>query len=567
MMSTALRVLLVEDSEDDAMLLVRELKKAEYSPKVLRVESRDCMTSALKDQQWDVVVTDHNIPGFSSEEAIEIVQEITPDLPVIIVSGSIGEDIAVAAMKMGAHDYIMKDNLKRLVPAIQRELREAELRRSHRIAEATIHHLAYHDHLTGLVNRNEFDRHLKEALASAKSENVTHVLLYLDLDQFKVINDTCGHQAGDELLSQLAIVLRKRIRGNDTLARLGGDEFGLLLGNCPLDQAKSIAEEIREAISDFRFVWRDKSFGIGVSIGMAVISKTTQCADEVLSAADIACYAAKDLGRDRVHLYTDDDADLKRRHTEMQWVSRIKDALEENRFILHRQKMQSLRRNDGTVPHSEFLVRMLDDDGTIIMPGAFIPAAERYGIMTHLDRWVVEAVIKHLAHQAIQKGVHFINLSGASLNDQGFSSFIKQQISQHNISPDLLCFEITETAAIANLSKAVDFIDEIRSLGCQFALDDFGAGLSSFSYLKTLPVDYLKIDGAFVRDLDKDPMDYAIVQAINEIGHVAGLHTIAEFVENDAALNSLKEIGVDLAQGYGIEHPQSLDSSPSSAAL
>jgi len=561
--SASLRVLLVEDSEDDAMLLKRELQRADYDPTILRVDCGPSMQYALKHQNWDVVVTDHNIPGFSSEEAIAIAVEIKPDIPVIIVSGSIGEDIAVAAMKMGAHDYIMKDNLKRLVPAIERELREAEMRRSHRIAEATIYHLAYHDQLTGLVNRNEFDRHLNNALDSAKCDDISHVLLYLDLDQFKVINDTCGHQAGDELLSQLAMLLREKVRGNDVLARLGGDEFGLLLENCPLKKAKKIAEDLRGLISDFRFVWRDKSFSIGVSIGMAKITKDSQGADEVLGAADIACYAAKDMGRDRVHVYMDDDSDLLRRQTEMQWVSRIKDALEEGRFVLHQQQMRPLTRLNGTTSYSEFLVRMLDEHNNIIMPGAFIPAAERYGIMPLLDRWVVNEAITYLADYfpANEKNdsVFFINLSGHSLGDSGFSAYIRQQITDHNILPELLCFEITETAAISNLSEAVKFINEIRGFGCQFALDDFGSGLSSFSYLKTLPVDYLKIDGSFVRDLEVDPMNFAIVQAINEIGHVAGLHTIAEFVESEDTLDSLRGIGVDIVQGYCIGRPQEMN--------
>ncbi len=561
-MTASLRILLVEDSEDDALLLKRELQRAQYEPTVLRVDAALAMQQALQNQNWDVVVTDHNIPGFSSEEAIAIALNIKPDIPVIIVSGSIGEDIAVAAMKMGAHDYIMKDNLTRLVPAIERELREAEMRRSHRIAEATIHHLAYHDQLTGLVNRNEFDRHLNDALDSAKCNDISHVLLYLDLDQFKVINDTCGHQAGDELLSQLALLLREEVRGNDILARLGGDEFGLLLENCPLDKAKVIAEDLRGLISNFRFVWRDKSFSIGVSIGMAKITKDAQGADEVLSAADIACYAAKDLGRDRVHVYLDDDSELRRRQTEMQWVARIKNALEEGRFVLHQQKMCSLNRLNGTQHCAEFLVRMLDEEDNIIMPGAFIPAAERYGIMSLLDRWVVRSAIAHLATNLPEEGedtsVFFINLSGNSLNDNGFSNYIQQQIIHYNVPSKLLCFEITETAAISNLSEAVKFINEIRGFGCQFALDDFGSGLSSFSYLKTLPVDYLKIDGSFVRDIVVDPMNFAIVQAINEIGHVAGLYTIAEFVEDEETLEILRGIGVDIAQGYGISRPQAM---------
>ena len=563
-MGNPLRVLVVEDSEDDALLLVRELRRAGYAPRSLRVQTAEELQAALREHTWDVVVTDHNLPGFSSEAALTIVNDSGLDLPVIIVSGSIGEDIAVAAMKMGAHDYIMKDNLTRLVPAIERELREAELRRSHRLAEATIHHLAFHDHLTGLVNRHEFDRRLKEALRHAKEGEHAHVLLYLDLDQFKVINDTCGHQAGDQLLRQLAVVLREKVRSNDTLARLGGDEFGLLLESCPLEQAHQIAEGIREAVANFRFVWQDKTFSVGVSIGMTPITSDARSVDEILSAADVACYTAKDMGRNRVHVYLEDDSELLRRHDEMRWVSRIKQALEDDRFLLYRQSMQVLETNSQLHSHSEFLLRMVGDDGKIILPGAFIPAAERYGTMTLLDRWVVKSVIEHLSGlyrqtpDANKLGTFFVNLSGSSLNDAAFFSYIGEQLEVNRLPPELLCFEITETAAISNLHLAVDFIHGIRSLGCQFALDDFGSGLSSFSYLKAMPVDYLKIDGGFVRDITSDPMNYAIVQAVNEIGHVAGLRTIAEFVEDDAVLSTLQDIGVDLAQGYGIARPMAV---------
>ena len=565
-MSGQLKVLIVEDSEDDAILLVRVLHQGGYEPTSLRVETGEAMTLAFQDHPWDIVITDHNMPGFSSEAAIKIVQQIRPDLPVIIVSGSIGEDVAVAAMKMGAQDYIMKDNLARLVPAIERELREAELRRSHRIAEATIHHMAYHDQLTGLVNRAEFNRHLNNALESAKQEGQIHALLYLDLDQFKVINDTCGHQAGDELLSQLSLVLKERIRTNDVLARLGGDEFGLLLESCPLNQARQLAENIREAISGFRFVWHDKSFSIGVSIGISIITEHSRGVEELLSTADMACYTAKDLGRNRVHIYMDDDSELIRRQDEMQWALRVKDALEEDRFVLHCQKIipinSGLNYNNNANNYYEFLLRMNDGAGNIIMPGAFIPAAERYGIMSRVDRWVVNAVTEYLADQQTGKEdmqcVYFVNLSGASLSDSDFFSFIKEAISRHHLQPESLCFEITETAAIANLSNAVKFINEIRGLGCQFALDDFGAGLSSFSYLKEIPVDYLKIDGSFVRDMVHNPMNHAIVRAINEIGHVAGLRTIAEYVEDSSILEALRDIGVDLAQGYGVSKPQAV---------
>ena len=560
-MEEQLRVLLVEDSEDDALLLVLELRKGGYVPCICRVQDAETLDSALREQTWDVLITDHSLPGFGSQEVLQRIKAHDLDIPTIIVSGSIGEDIAVAAMKDGAHDYLMKNNLARLVPAIQRELREVERRRTHRQAEATIRHLAFHDALTGLVNRHEFDRRLKAALQTAKDEDKHHVLLYLDLDQFKVINDSCGHQAGDQLLSQLAVVLRDKIRARDTLARLGGDEFGLLLENCPLGQAEEVAEQLRETVRGFRFVWRDRSFSVGVSIGMVPITADALSVDEVLGAADVACYTAKDLGRDRVHVYIQGDAELARRHDEMRWVGRIKEAMDEGRFFLHRQCIQALNHEPEPLQYSEFLLRMRDEDGRTILPGTFIPAAERYGIMLQLDRWVVKAVMDCLTNEAcresgvVESGLFFVNLSGASLSDEAFFAFIAEQLQRTGLAPERLCFEITETAAVANLYAAVTFIKSIRGLGCSFALDDFGAGLSSFSYLKSIPVDFLKIDGGFVRELVDDPMNHAIVRAVNEIGHVAGLRTIAEFVESDAVLDSLREIGVDFAQGYAIGRP------------
>ncbi len=564
-MATPLRVLVVEDSEDDALLLVRELHRGGFSPSIRRVDSRDDLITALSDEAWDLVITDHNLPGFSSALALAAVQETGQDLPVIIVSGSIGEDIAVAAMKTGAHDYIMKDNLTRLVPAIQRELREVETRRAHRKAEETIRHMAYHDALTGLTNRHEFERRLRRALSSTHERDTQHALLYLDLDQFKIINDTSGHVAGDELLKQLAVVLQGPIRESDTLARLGGDEFGVLLENCPVDRAMKIAEGLLQAIKDFRFTWRDKTFALGVSIGLVAVKDDGKTMTDVLSAADMACYSAKDKGRSRIHFYSDDDAELAQRHGEMEWVSRINLALEQDRFVLHKQCIIPLGRHGATAQHCEFLVRMLADDGSLILPGAFIPAAERYDLMPQLDRWVINAAFSHVAESLVggnsseePQGTCFINLSGASLSDDNFFAYIEARLEEYEIPRNLICFEITETAAIANLSKAVGFIEGIKDAGCYFALDDFGSGLSSFSYLKTIPADFLKIDGMFVRDMLDDPMDNAIVEAINSIGHTAGLLTIAEFVETPAIKDKLRAIGVDYAQGFGIERPKPL---------
>jgi diguanylate cyclase (GGDEF)-like protein len=556
-MDAPLRVLMVEDSEDDAALILRELRKGGYDPEHRRVESAADLESALAGETWDVVSTDHNLPGFSSAAAMVIIKRSDLDIPVIIVSGSIGESIAVEAMKNGAHDYIMKKSLARLAPAITRELRETRTRHAHRRAQETIEHLAYHDPLTGLANRAEFESRLQNALRSV-GDGVRHALLYMDLDQFKIINDTCGHEAGDELLRQLAVVLRGPIREVDTLARLGGDEFGVLLLQCPIEHALQIGERMLRLIRDFRYVWKDKTFTIGASIGLVMLEDRTQTLSDVLRIADMACYAAKDRGRNRVHVYRADDAELLQRHGEMQWVARINRALEDNRFELFRQGIMPLGPNRGR--HCEFLLRMLDDQGKHILPGAFIPAAERYSLMPALDRWVVQNAFTYLAkclasNRTAMAEMFFINLSGATVGDDQFTAFVTEQLQVHRLPPTLVGFEITETAVIADLTGAIHFIERVRQLGCHVALDDFGAGLSSFSYLKTIPADYLKIDGGFIRDMLNDPMDHAIVEAINNIGHVVGLKTIAEFVESDAIKQRLLEIGVDYAQGYAIQRP------------
>lgn len=560
---SVLRVLLVEDSEDDAVLLLRELQRGEHEIQSKRVCSSDALRAALVGNAWDVILTDHNMPGFSSEEALRIVKQMGVDAPVIIVSGSIGEDVAVEAMKSGAHDYIIKGKWARLLPAVSRELREANVRRAHRRAEQTIHHLAFHDSLTGLVNRYEFEARLKHALHELKSTDKRHALLYIDLDQFKLINDTSGHMAGDELLQQLAAVLKGQIRDSDTLARLGGDEFGVLLPNCPLPRAQDIANQLLHAISAFRFIWADKPFSISCSIGLVPLDDSATPLSDVLRAADLACYAAKEMGRNRIHVYNRDDATLLQRHGEMEWVTRLQRALEEDRFVLYRQQIVGLSPGNGKIGHEELLLRLRDESGELVPPGAFIPAAERYNLMPALDRWVVRHAVKYVAARiggSGQSGMCFINLSGASLGDEAFCRFVQQQIATAGVAPGRLCFEITETSAISHLAHAISFIRNVRAVGCHFALDDFGAGLSSFSYLKALPVDFLKIDGAFTKDLLRDPMDFAIVDAINRIGHVAQLKTVAEHVENEETMAALRKLGVDYAQGFHIHRPTAIES-------
>ena len=559
-MEQGIQILVVDDSEDDAFLLLRELRKATPILHHARVDTAETLRAALNECSWDLILTDHNMPGFSSQEALAIIKDTGLDTPVIIVSGTIGEDVAVNAMRAGAQDYIMKDNLARLLPAVQRELREAEVRLKRKEAERTLQHIAFHDSLTDLVNRREFERRLKHALETCHQRQLKHMLLYLDLDQFKIINDTCGHVAGDELLKQMANVLSGHIRASDTLARLGGDEFGILLESCSEQHALDLAETLRREVRDFRFAWQNRPFSVSLSIGIVPITSAYASTVEILSHADIACYAAKDKGRNAVQLFEIDNAEMHQRRNEMQWATRIRQALEEDRFFLYQQPMEALNDSMEKGPYTEFLLR-LQDDGQTVPPGAFIPAAERYNLMSQIDRRVIHYVFRYLAETGLgnqDHGTYFVNLSGSSLSDNTLFEDIRSLLAQFAIKPQRICFEITETAAIANLADAVEFIKEIREEGFAFALDDFGCGLGSFSYLKTLPVEYLKIDGSFVRNLLNDPIDQGIVEACNRIGHAAGLKTIAEFVEDQATKQRLIEMGVDFAQGYGIAKPSPL---------
>ena len=555
-LNTPINVLIAEDSEDDTMLIVRELRRSGFEPTFTRIQDASTMRKELVDGKWDLIISDHNMPAFTSSDALEEVQNSHLDVPVIVVSGIMGEEFAVEAMRLGAHDYVMKGNLARLAPAIERELREAKRRKAHRVAEDTIRHMAYHDSLTDLANRHEFEARLERAIFAARTRGKQHALLYLDLDQFKIINDICGHTAGDELLKRLASLLGDMVRDSDTLARLGGDEFGVLLESCPLPRAQEIAESIRTAIENYRFVWNGRPFNIQVSIGMVPISGRDESVRELLSGADTACYAAKDLGRNRVQVYAEENIDVLRRYGEMEWVGRINQALERQQFVLYAQAIVPLANPKIPVSH-EFLIRLRGDDGALILPGVFIPAAERYNLMPALDRWVIKTAFAYLSKHR-EAGQFFINLSGNSLSDSSFFGFIREQLRYYKLRGDSVCFEVTETAAIANFAAAIEFIKDIKNEGCKWALDDFGSGLSSFSYLKSMPVDYLKIDGTFVRNILTDQIDAAIVEAINNIGAEVGIETIAEFVESDQIKAKLKTIGVQYGQGFGIEMPKPL---------
>jgi diguanylate cyclase (GGDEF)-like protein/PAS domain S-box-containing protein len=426
-----------------------------------------------------------------------------------------------------------------------------------RLLTEKIAYQASHDELTGLVNRRQFDVYIQKLVAQVQIDNSIHVLCYLDLDQFKVVNDTGGHLAGDELLRQLGLILRHHVRKNDLLARLGGDEFGILMTHCTLAQALPAGEKLLNLVRDFQFAWENRSFSVGVSIGLAVINRSSGNAVDILKQADAACYAAKDKGRNRVHVFSPNDEELALRQGEMQWVEKIRLGIEQNRFQLYGQLISPIAENHGGL-HFETLIRYRDSQGKIIPPGAFLPAAERYNMAPALDRWVIDRLFQHLKETPgfiDRLETCSVNLSGLSLSDESMLAFIDQQFHKWQIPTHKICFEITETAAIANLSYAKHFIDTLRKKGCLFSLDDFGSGLSSFGYLKNLPVDYLKIDGLFVKDIMEDKVDLTMVKAINEVGHVMGKKTIAEFVENQGILDLLRTLGVDYAQGYGIAKP------------
>ena len=450
------------------------------------------------------------------------------------------------------------------VDRAERELKELKLGQEYSIKLA---YHASHDPLTNLVNRLEFEKRLALALHTAVSQNRQHIVMYLDLDQFKIVNDTSGHAAGDQLLRQVGALLKEQVREGDTLARLGGDEFGVLLENCPMQEAIGIADKLRQCIADFRFVSEGKAFSIGASIGVVQVADGMLNLTDILSAADAACYTAKEKGRNRVQFYRPHDSEVSMRRGELEWVPRLQQALLENRFVLYSQQILSIGGHLPQMSHHELLVRMVDEYGKAVPPMAFIPAAERYSIMPMIDQWVVQNAFTAISSLGPDCGTYAINISGTSIGDERFLEFVREQFRNHDMPPRSICFEITETAAIANFDKAARFFGEMKSLGCLFSLDDFGAGMSSFGYLKHLPVDFIKIDGSFVKDVAQDPVAVAMVRAINDVGHVMGKKTIGEFVDGESVLSTLREIGVDFAQGNWISPPTPFPAKPPATRL
>lgn len=414
-------------------------------------------------------------------------------------------------------------------------------------------YFATHDGLTGLINRNEFDRRINQLLDQSLRENKEHALCYIDLDQFKIINDKCGHSAGDEMLRQLGTLMHEHIRDTDTLARLGGDEFGLLLPGCGIDKALEIAEQVRKIISEHRFVWESHVFTVGASIGLVPITRNSGAVKDIMRAADTACYVAKDTGRGRVHVYRPDDYELGRHIKNIEWAHRLQEALSENQFCLYKQAIHPLYGKGKD--RYELLVRMVDENGKIYSPGAFIPAAERFNLIKSVDKWVIDAAFRLVKEGCLNTHEISVNLSGDSIGDTDMISYVINKLEEYSIDPKGLTFEITETAMITNLANAQKFMAMLHDVGCRFALDDFGSGVSSFSYLQNLHVDYLKIDGDLIRNSVTNKINASMVKAINDIGHAMGIQTVAEFVEDEVIMQKMEEIGIDFVQGYHIGHP------------
>jgi len=426
---------------------------------------------------------------------------------------------------------------------------------------ARMSYQAAHDGLTGLINRREFERQVNVALQASVNENMGHVLCYLDLDRFKTVNDTCGHQAGDMLLREISGLIKEQVRDSDFVGRLGGDEFGMLLTGCPLKKARQIADDVCEAVRAYRFVWQDKIFTVGVSIGLVEIDADTTSMEDVLAAADSACYLAKEAGRGRVHVYSAQDEAIARQRGEIHWLKKLQGALKEDQFELYTQPIISLGGRVPFGPAVEIFLRLKDDDGTLILPANFIKAAERYRLMGSVDRWVVSSTLTSLSQGAIKlpdERSCTINLSGQTMGDESFLEFVVDSLDHSQIDPSRICFEVSETTVVNNLEHAKRFVGVLHGMGCRFGVDDFGSGIGSLASLQGLDVDYVKIDGAFTRNLDTDSINQEVVGAITRLSKAVGFKVVAEQVEDQASFDSLRELGVNFIQGNYVEAPSSL---------
>ncbi len=524
---------------------------------------------------YAVVISDMRMPGMNGLDLLAKVRDLNPDTIRIMLTGNADLQTAVEAVNRGqVFRFLTKpcsseEVAEVLWEALDKYRKEVEREQLFEQAATNLRNLsdqlsyqARHDILTGLANRQAFELRLKTALESAHLEERTHVVCYIDLENLHVINTSCSTTAGDELLRQMAHLISSQRRKGDLAARLGGDEFGLLLEDCPMEDARAEMLDLLESMQNFRFVWEEQSFEIGANIGLISITGEEPDVATILGAAETACNVAKDGGHNRIHIGTPQDPQLTQRLNDAHWVLSIQKGLEENRFQLYFQSIVPADPEADEGDHYELLVRLLNGDGEPIPPGAFLPAAEHYHLSPRIDCWVVTAAADWLQNhpeQLKRLALCSINLSGLSLGNQRVLECIRTAFSSGVVPRQKICFEVTETAAITHLNSAIRFIKALKKEGFLFALDDFGSGLSSFGYLKNLPVDYLKIDGVFVKHMDRDEVDRAMVHAINEIGHAMGKKTIAEFVENEQIMTILRELGVDYAQGYLFAQPKPLD--------
>ncbi|TMH07575.1 MAG: EAL domain-containing protein [Betaproteobacteria bacterium] len=594
----AAKILVVDDTPINTEILADLLVPLGHE--VTLAHSGESALALADTLRPDLILLDVMMPGMNGFEVCRRLKA-TPALsaiPVIFVTAR-GDD-ASAGFSAGGVDYIAKpvrlpellarvnahlrisgllrelernnaslsdarDELERRVAERTQELRLANAKLTQEIgerrqAEDQLNFLARHDYLTRLLNRTAFEEALSVLLSRLSPGGVEHTLLYLDLDQFKLVNDTAGHMAGDELLRQIGDLLRRTLAPQDIVARLGGDDFAALVHGTDADEGREAAERLRCAIADYRFTWRGQIYAVRVSIGLVEVTSEAASVERLLSLADTACYAAKEQGRDQVQVYDESHTQLQSRQAQMQLAPRITQALENDRFVLFRQDIRALHAAD-TGEHYEVLIRMSDGRGQITPPGQFLPSAERFGLMSQIDRWVVRRLFRGYAEHPehlLRLSCCSINLSGLTIGDPSFESFLEAALKEFAIPGERLCFEITETAAITDLPRTLRFMHRFKRLGCRFALDDFGSGVSSYAYLKSLPVDFVKIDGTFVKDMADDAIDRAMVKSINEVAHVMGHKTIAEYAESDAILALLKDQGIDYAQGYAIDRPRML---------
>lgn len=577
----ALRMLGQRRRAESALEVEREKAEvtlASIADGVMALDAEGCITYVNPAAQKILDGGDEDLRGLSCKEVFELRSEETgkriqnfEQLLAVADQGSLASVIVTSKRRIAAHFSAARiqhgEGTGGLVVTFRDMQKEHELRR--RLAWK-----ASRDDLTGLLNRSEFSRCVEEAIDTIHDDTSHHCLLYVDLDEFKVVNDTCGHKAGDDLLRKVSADLRSQLRDSDIVARLGGDEFGILLRDCKLEKGVEVAEGLIESLNGKRFSYQGKVFHVGASIGMVPITRRTKTLEDLMATVDAACYAAKEEGRNRVYVGEVDNIKVSHRMEELRQASHIRHAIKEGRLMLFKQPIVSVE-DPGEVLHSEVLVRMVAKDGKLIVPGAFIPIAERHGLMQDVDRWIIRHLfeiegkalrkwhaVAHDGERPEDAFMYSINLSAASLVDPTFLGFVTDLMREYGISGHAIAFEITETQAITHLDKAVTLIRSLKKLGCRFLLDDFGSGMSSFGYLKELPIDYLKIDGQFVKDILSDPVDRAMVNMINEIGHTMGLTTVAEYVENNEILAELEDMGVDMAQGYGISKPVPMENVP-----